>query len=210
MIALLVKGIIIGLAATVPLGPIGVICIQRSINKGRISGFISGLGAATSDTIFATIAGFSLAFIINFIDAHRLIIEFVGGIIIIILGVKTFYNNPVSQLRRHKKKKNKLLEDYVSTLLLTATNPLIIFYFLALFAAGDIVDTSEMSRAFITVAGVFFGGVIWWYVLTTLVSSFRHKFRLKHLWWINKIAGALIIALGLFAVIRVAYGVLFQ
>lgn len=205
MFVLLCKGIIIGLAATIPLGPIGVMCIQRSINKGRASGFISGLGASTTDTIFATIAGFSLAFIINFIDAHRLIIEFVGGVIIIVLGIKTFNNNPVKQLRRHKKKRNKLLEDYVSTLLLTATNPLIIFYFIFLFAAGNVLDTSQMSvgSAMITIGGVFMGGVLWWFILTTIISTFRHKFRLKHLWWINKVAGALIIALGLAAVIRV-------
>lgn len=202
-ITLLLKGIIIGLAATIPLGPIGVICIQRSINKGRLSGFVSGLGAATSDTIFATVAGFSLAFIIDFVDTYRLIIEFVGGIIIILLGVKTFYTNPATQLRRHKKRKNKLFEDYFSTLFLTATNPLIIFYFIALFAAGNIVDSENVAQAFITVAGVFIGGVVWWYVLTTLVSSFRNKFRLKHLWWINKIAGGLIILLGLVAIINV-------
>lgn len=202
-ITLLIKGIIIGLAATIPLGPIGVICIQRSINKGRLSGFVSGLGAATSDTIFATIAGFSLAYIINFIDTHRLIIEFVGGIIIILLGVKTFYTNPATQLRRHKKRKNKLFEDYFSTLLLTATNPLIIFYFLALFAAGNIVESGNVAQTYITVAGVFVGGVLWWYVLTTLVSSLRNRFRLKHLWWINKIAGGLIILLGAVAIVNV-------
>lgn len=209
MIGLFVKGIVIGLAATIPLGPIGVICIQRSINKGRTSGFVSGLGAATSDTIFATIAGFSLAFIINFIDKHRLAIEFIGGIIVVVLGIKTFYNNPVSQLRRHKKKKNKLFEDYISTFLLTATNPLIIFYFLALFAAGNIVDSNNMGQALITVAGVFVGGVLWWYVLTTLISSFRQKFRLKHLWWINKIAGGLIIVLGVVAVGRAVFRIIF-
>lgn len=199
---LLLEGIVIGLLATIPLGPIGVICIQRTINKGRLSGFISGMGATVADTIYATIAGFSLAFIINFIDAHRLIIEVFGGVIIIILGIRTFNNNPVTQLRRHKKRKNKLFEDFISTLLLTITNPLMIFYFLALFAAGNIVESSSIGYTFITIAGVFMGGVIWWYVLTTLVASFRHRFRLKHLWWINKIAGGIIIVLGVLALLN--------
>jgi threonine/homoserine/homoserine lactone efflux protein len=92
-LSLLLKGIMIGLLASIPLGPIGVICIQRTINKGKTSGFISGLGAAVADTIFAAIAGFSLTYIITFIQEQRLIIEVVGGVIVILLGLKTFYTN---------------------------------------------------------------------------------------------------------------------
>ena len=205
---LLLKGVIIGLAATIPLGPIGVLCVQRTINKGRASGFISGLGAATSDTFYATIASFSLAFIIDFIDSHRLLIEIVGAAVIIVLGLKTFYTNPLSQLRQYKRRKNRIWEDYVTTLLLTLTNPLIIFYFIALFAMGNVVNTSHFSHTLLVLLGVFAGGVLWWYMLTSTVNRFRHKFRLKHLWWINKVAGALIVLLGVLAVFSAAFGIL--
>ncbi|MHC1702756.1 MAG: LysE family translocator [Tenuifilaceae bacterium] len=201
---LLLKGIMIGLLASIPLGPIGVICIQRTINKGRLSGFISGLGAAVADTIFAAIAGFSLTLIIVFIEERRLIIEFVGGIIVILLGIKTFYTNPINQLRRHKKQKNKLIEDFVSVLLLTITNPFAIFLFVAMFAALNIAyEGDHLLLSFVPMLGVLLGGSLWWFTLSSLVNMFRTKFRLKQLWWINKIAGAVIFLLGILALINV-------
>jgi threonine/homoserine/homoserine lactone efflux protein len=204
ILSLFIKGVIIGLIASIPLGPIGVICIQRTINKGRISGFVSGLGAASADTMFAAIAGFSLTYIISFIEERQLIIEFVGGVIVILLGLKTFYSNPVSQLKRHKRKQNKLIEDFVSVLLLTATNPFAIFFFVALFATAGIVHHNQsFGLSSIALVGVFLGGALWWYTLSSLVNMFRHKFRLKQLWWINKISGAVITLLGILAIINV-------
>lgn len=201
---LLLKGIMIGLVASIPLGPIGVICIQRTINKGRISGFISGLGAATADTIFATIAGFSLTLIIAFIEERKLVIEFIGGLIVILLGIKTFYTNPVTQLRRHKKKKNKLIEDFISVLLLTITNPFAIFLFIAMFAALNITyEGDNLLLSSVPLIGVLIGGALWWFTLSSLVNLFRKKFRLKQLWWINKIAGAVIFILGVLAIVDV-------
>lgn len=202
LVILLIKGMLIGMAATIPLGPIGVLCVQRTINKGRASGLMSGLGAATSDTLYAAIASLSLAFIIDFIETHRLLIGCIGAVIVIILGIKTFYSNPLAQLRQGKRRKNRMWEDYITTLLLTATNPLIIFYFIALFAVGNVMSSDHLPHTAITLLGVFMGGVLWWYTLTTAVSRFRHKFRLKHLWWINKLAGGLIILLGAAVLIR--------
>jgi len=204
-LTLLLKGIMIGLLASIPLGPIGVICIQRTVNKGRASGFFSGIGAATADTIFAAIAGFSLTFIINFIEEKQRILEILGGIIIILLGIKTFYTNPVSQLRRHKKKKNKLIEDFLSVLLLTITNPFAIFLFVGIFAALGLAYTGEnMALSLVTIGGVFLGGALWWFTLSSLVNLFRDKFRLKQLLWINKIAGSVIFILGVLALVNVA------
>ncbi len=201
----LLKGIMIGLLASIPLGPIGVICIQRTINKSRLSGFFSGLGAATADTIFAAIAGFSLTFIINFIEEKQRILEVVGGVIVILLGIKTFYSNPVSQLRRHKKKPNKLIEDFISVLLLTITNPFAIFLFVGLFATLGLAYNGEnIGLSFITLAGVFLGASLWWFTLSSLVNLFRKRFRLKQLWYINKISGAIIFLLGVLALVNVA------
>ena len=201
----LIKGIMIGLLASIPLGPIGVICIQRTINKSRISGFFSGMGAATADTIFAAIAGFSLTFIINFIEEKQRILEIIGGIIVILLGIKTFYTNPVNQLRRHKKNPSKLIEDFISVLLLTITNPFAIFLFVGLFATLGLAYNGEnIGLSFITLAGVFLGGSLWWFTLSSLVNLFRKKFRLKQLWYINKIAGMVIFILGILALVNVA------
>lgn len=206
-----IKGLMIGLLASIPLGPIGVICIQRTINKSRLSGFFSGVGAATADTIFAAIAGFSLTFVINFIEEKQRILEVIGGVIVILLGIKTFYTNPVTQLKRHKKKPNKLIEDFISVLLLTITNPFAIFLFVGMFATMGLAYNGEnMGLSVITLAGVFLGGTLWWFTLSSLVNLFRKKFRLKQLWWINKISGAVIFLLGVLALINVARVLIFN
>jgi threonine/homoserine/homoserine lactone efflux protein len=202
IITLLIKGIIIGLLASVPLGPIGVICIQRTINKGQLSGFLSGMGAASADTIFAAIAGFSLTIIISYIEERHIIFQAVGGVIVLFLGIKIFYTNPIRQLRRHKRKKDNLIEDYFSILAVTITNPLAIFLFIALFASlGVVTGNSNPLLSLVTTGGVFIGASVWWYILTSLVNAYRKKFRLRQLWWINKISGAAIFTLGAIAII---------
>lgn len=202
IISLLVKGVIVGLLASIPLGPIGVICIQRTINKGKISGFLSGMGAATADTIFAAIAGFSLTIIISYIEERQIIFQAIGGVIVLLLGIKIFYTNPIKQLRRHKKKQNNLLQDYLSVLAVTITNPLAIFLFIALFASiGVVTDNINWILSLVTTSGVLIGAGLWWYILTTLVYAFRRKFRLKQLWWINKVSGAAIFLIGALAII---------
>lgn len=202
ILTLFVKGIIVGLLASIPLGPIGVICIQRTINKGKLSGYLSGMGAASADTIFAAIAGFSLTFIISFIEEKQIIFQTIGGVIVLALGIKIFYTNPIKQLRRHKRKKNSLLEDYLSVLLVTITNPLAVFLFIALFASlGVVTEGTNLWLSLVATSGVFIGAVAWWYILITLVDVFRSKFRLKQLWWINKISGAVIFIIGAVAII---------
>lgn len=204
LLTLLIKGILVGLLASIPLGPVGIICIQRTINKGKLSGFLSGIGAASADTIFAAIAGFSLTFIISYIEEKQIIFQAVGGIVVLLLGIKIFYTNPIKQLRRHKRKKNNLLEDYLSVLLVTITNPLAIFLFIALFASlGIVAEGAGITSSLVATGGVFIGAAAWWYILITLVDIFRAKFRLKQLWWINKISGTLIFALGAVALIGI-------
>jgi len=204
-IELLVRGIIIGLLASIPLGPIGILCIQRTINKGKLSGFVSGLGAAVADTIFAIIAGFGLSFITNFIEKQQSILEFGGGLLIMLLGVKIFFSNPINQLRRNRRKKNNLYEDFFSVLLLTLGNLIAgIFLFGALYAGiGGAKATANVMATIYTVLGVMAGGTLWWYTLSTLVNLFRRKFRLKQLWWINKLTGVVIFSFGIVAMFHV-------
>ena len=111
----IVDGLVVGFSASVPLGPIGVLCIQRTLNKGRLSGFISGLGAAMSDTIYAIIAGFSLSFIVGFIETQLLWIQIIGAVILISMGLKIYNTNPAEQLRRQKRNTKTLLQDFFST-----------------------------------------------------------------------------------------------
>ncbi len=205
-LSLLTKGVIVGLLASIPLGPIGVICIQRTVNKGRLSGFLSGVGAATADTFFAAIAGFSLTFVIAYIFENQIYFQTFGGLVIILLGIKIFFTNPIKQIRKHKRKKNNLVEDFFSIFALTLTNPLAIFLFIALFASmGVVSEDGSLLDTFISTGGVFVGATLWWYVLTGLVNLFRKRFRLKQLWWINKISGSAILLLGVAAIVRLFF-----
>ncbi|HKL07979.1 MAG TPA: LysE family translocator [Bacteroidales bacterium] len=205
-IEFLVKGIIVGFLASIPLGPVGVLCIQRTINKGRISGLFSGMGAATVDSFFALVAALGLTFIINFIEEQQFYIQLFGGGVLIFLGARIFNTNPIQQIRRHRKKKNKLVEDFLSVLFLTLSNPLAVFLFVAAFAGIGLVTTKDSSfKSSLIIAGVFFGALLWWASLTFFVDLFRKKFRLKQLWWINKIAGILIIVFGIAAMLSVFF-----
>jgi len=193
----LFKGLAIGFAASIPLGPVGVLSIQRTINKGRLSGVVSGMGAAFVDTVYATIAVLGLGFIISFIEQHQLYIQIIGGSVLIYLGIRIFRTNPIKQLRRHRKGKSKLIEDFISIVFLTLSNPLGVFLFVAAFAGIGVVSSraDHVSTIFI-ILGVFLGAFLWWFLLSSLVDLFRAKFRLKQLWWVNKIAGLAIFVFG--------------
>ena len=189
----LLDGIIVGFSASVPLGPIGVLCIQRTLNRGRMAGFVSGLGAALSDTIYAIVAGFSLSFVLDVIEAQMLWLQLAGAVILIIMGVKIFLSNPAIQLRRQKRKNSSLLQDFASTFLITITNPLAIFLFIAAFSV--VGGEKQFDMQLMLVSGVFIGAASWWLTLTSLNGLFRKKINLRRLYWINKIAGSTIVIL---------------
>jgi threonine/homoserine/homoserine lactone efflux protein len=203
-IELFLKGIIIGLMVSIPLGPIGVLCVQRTLNKGRKSGFVSGLGASVADTFFALIAGYGMSMVITFIKTQHLYFQIIGGAIIMYLGIHIFFTNPVKQLRLQRMSQNKLSQDFLSVLFLTVSNPMAIFFFLAMFAGVNLAGgTMNVFFIGLVVAGVSVGSVSWWFILTTLVNIFRHRFRLKAIWWMNKISGMLIFFLGIAAILSV-------
>jgi threonine/homoserine/homoserine lactone efflux protein len=203
---LLLKGIAVGLLASIPLGPIGVLCIQRTINKGRLSGFFSGMGAAFADTVFATIAGFSLTFIMDFIEEWKTEFQIGGGILILLLGLKIFMTNPISQMRKTRRQKNRLFEDFFSVFLLTVSNPMAIFLFVALFAGVNVVaDGENFMSAGAILGGVLFGASLWWFTLTSFVNIYRKRFRLRQLWWINKIAGAVVMLIGVATIVELLF-----
>lgn len=202
----LLKGLVVGFLASVPLGPVGVLCIQRTINKGKLSGMFSGMGSATVDAFFALVAALGLTYIINFIEEQQFYIQLIGGVVLIIVGARIFYANPIKQIRRHRRRKNKIIEDYFSVLLLTLSNPVAIFLFVAAFAGIGIVSSSDSKLdSFFIVAGVFLGAMLWWLTLTFFVDLFRKRFRLKQLWWINKIAGIIVVVFGVAAMLSVFF-----
>lgn len=196
-IILFIKGILIGLAVSVPMGPIGVLCVQKTINKGRVHGMISGFGAAFADTVFAVIAVFGLTVTKNFLIEYRIELQVLGVLILLILGFKIFFSNPVTQIRkRARSKRQGAFGDFLSVFFLTLSNPLTIIFFGATLAAVGAHDTESFFLSqLILVGGISAGASSWWIGLTSFVNVFRHRFRLKQLWWINKISGFVIISL---------------
>lgn len=202
----LLNGFIIGLTASIPLGPVGLICIQKTLNGRLKNGIASGLGAASADTFFAIVAAFGISAVHNFIEAQQLYLRIAGGIILIGLGLKFFLTNPAIQIRKQRNRGNSMWADFVSVFVLTLSNPLTVFVFGAVFAGfGIIPDNSTWFEMSELVLGIFIGAGTWWIVLVSTVNVFRYKFRLRRLWWMNKIMGVIITAFGLFAIISVLF-----
>ena len=198
MITALVKGFIVGLGASIPLGPLGVLCVQKTLGNGRNSGFITGLGASVSDTFYAAISLMGLAFIQNLIDENMDWVMFIGGLIIMYIGVKIYLTNPIKQIKQ-KNKNKKHVEDFFEALFMTITNPGAIFLILGLFAAvgTNMGESVSKSTLIATLWGVFAGSAAWWFALSTTINVFRKRFRIKQLMMINKISGIVIFVLGL-------------
>ncbi len=195
------EGFMIGLAVSIPLGPLGMLCIKRTVNKNWKSGFISGLGIAASDAIYAVIAGFSLTIIIDFIKSFEIYFKILGASMVIFLGLYIFFSNPAKEIQKFKQKGTSYVQDFLTAFLLTITNPLSVFVFIAIFTSYSLVlQPSHPIEALLIVGGIFTGGAAWWFLITGLAFLFRHKLTIDTLWWANKIIGlsVILIALGLF------------
>jgi threonine/homoserine/homoserine lactone efflux protein len=199
------KGLLVGIIVSAPMGPIGVLCIQKTVNKGRALGFFSGLGAATADTFYAILAAFGVTFITNFLSKNQEIMQVVGIIVLLFLGFKMIFNNPIKQYRYHSSssKKSHYIKDYFSVFFLTLSNPLTIIFFGAAFAMLGLLAQAELQRYnFLLVAGIFGGATFWWFMLTYIVNIFRRKFRLRNIFILNRVSGVLIVGLSVLAVIK--------
>ena len=192
------KGIIIGFSIAAPVGPIGVLCIRRTLAQGRLAGLVSGLGAATADLFYGCVAAFGLTFISQFLIDQEMWLRLLGGLFLLYLGIKTFLAKGGGEAIAEKK--SGLLNSYLSTFFLTLTNPLTILSFAAIFAGLGIVNTGgDYFSALILVAGVFSGSAIWWFFLSAGASFFQKKIDAQGLAWINRISGAIITIFGLVA-----------
>jgi threonine/homoserine/homoserine lactone efflux protein len=197
-INLIIKGFIAGVLVSAPLGPIGILCIQRTLNRGRLSGFVSGIGAAVADTVFAIIAGLGLSMIINFIRNQHQYFQIAGGLFVLYIGIRIFYTNPIKQLKLQRLGKTSLSQDFFSVLLLTLSNPIALFLFIGIMAGINIaLDSQSLITFLILLAGIFGGAALWWFFISALANRFRKLIRLRSIWWLNKITGSLIFLFGL-------------
>jgi threonine/homoserine/homoserine lactone efflux protein len=193
------RGLVIGVSIAAPVGPIGVLCIRRTLAEGRAAGFVSGLGAASADAVYGFMAAFGLTFISTFLVAHQSWIRLVGGLFLLFLGVRTL-TAPVSEKAAEVRDRG-LLGNYLSIFLLTLTNPLTILSFAAVFAGlGVGAAGGDYLAATTTVLGVFVGSALWWLTLSVGVSLFRGRMTSSAMIWVNRVSGCVIVLFGLAAV----------
>jgi threonine/homoserine/homoserine lactone efflux protein len=196
---LFLRGLIIGFSIAAPVGPIGVLCIRRTLAEGRASGFLSGLGAATADALYGCVAGFGLTIVSGFLVDQRFWIQLIGGIFLLALGVKTLRSVPAEHAAAAAG--SGLAASYASTLLLTLTNPMTILSFAGIFAALGVAETSgDFSAAALLVLGVFVGSAAWWLLLSGGVGLLRDKLSSPVLRWTNRLSGVILVAFGAVAV----------
>lgn len=195
---LLLKGCAIGLAIAAPVGPVGVICIRRSLAQGAKYGFISGLGAATADAIYGCVAAFSFTWLTSLLIGYQAWLQSLGGLLLVLLGIQTWYSKPAN-LNTEVSRKG-LLAAYASVFAITITNPMTILAFAGIIAGANIaVADSELVPALLLVAGVFTGSLIWWLFISFTASRLSSKLKPTSLLWINRASGIFIAFYGVWA-----------
>ena len=207
-IDILLRGMTVGLASSITVGPVAVLCIQRTLSKGRRAGFISGLGVACADTLMAIIAFFFYAMLEAQIAKYSYIISLLGGIFVIVVGVVIFFQKPSPQIRRNRAGTDSTWRDFVSMFGFTMANFVtVVPYLLAFFAMFGVAshdgsrDIASISSSLLIIAGFLAGAVIWWFLLTLLINLFRRRFRPHHMATINRIAGVVIGLLGVITIL---------
>ncbi len=198
------KGMLIGFAIAAPVGPIGLLCIQRTLARGRWSGVLSGLGAASADAVYGCIAGFGLASLAEGLLAWQTELRLIGGLFLPYLGGRTWLAPLAVEQARVRLTRAGLLGDYLSTLGLTLTNPVTILAFLGIFAGlGLAGGAGNFAMAGVLVLGVFAGSLLWWLLLAGGVGLLRGRLSPSVLRWINRASGLLIAGFGIWALLAV-------
>lgn len=197
----LYKGLILGFSVAAPVGPIGILCINRTINKNFTAGFVCGLGAATADLVYGLIAGLGLTAISSFLIDRKLWIQVIGLGFLIYIGIKIIMKRE-KEIQFNSIADKGLLKDYLSTLVLTIANPMTILFFIAVFAGLGLAETiNGFYSAIQLVLGVFIGSSIWWIFLSGLTNKLKMKINKKILRKIDLVSGISILFFGLLILI---------
>lgn len=216
-VELILKGLAIGVIVSAPLGPVGVMCIRRTLNKGRWHGFMTGMGASLSDLFYAALTAFGMSFVYDFInDAHTMfVLQLVGSVLLFIFGWYTFRTNPHSYRANPMEKihtipvtKGKLAYNFVTGFAVTISNPLIVLLFVAMFARFSFVlpELGAVERVS-GYASIWVGAVMWWFFITYAVNKLRRKFDVRGIWLLNRIIGSAVMLFGVVGVVYTLMGV---
>lgn len=205
LLVFFLKGVAVGMVIAVPVGPVGVLCVRRTIFEGSLFGFVSGLGAASADTIFGIIAGFGLTVVADLLLDFQSWLRAVGGVFLLYLGAAALRHR-ADRLEPQEKSAENLFGAWFSTFFLTITNPVTILAFLGIFAAvGFTGEEATLSGAGMLVAGVLCGSLVWWLGLSLGAGWFRKSFREIHLLWLNRASGAILTLSGIVLLASIFY-----
>ncbi|MBN1333339.1 MAG: LysE family translocator [Synergistales bacterium] len=202
---LFLKGALMGFSIAAPVGPIGVLCIRRTLSHGMLNGIVSGLGAATADGCYGVIAAAGLTSLSSLLIYHQLMLKLAGGAFLLCLGIKTLFSRPASTVQEDKRPQpGELLKAYSSIFALTITNPMTIISFTAIFAGLGIGSSAgSPGEAMVMVGGVFSGSAAWWLILGSIFGFVRTRVNQGMMVWVNRLSGVVISAFGVVAIISV-------
>ena len=204
---IIVKGFIIGVVVSAPLGPVGVLCIQRTLNKGRWYGFVTGLGASLSDIAYALLTGYGMSFVFDYINKNIFYLQLLGSIMLLLFGIYTFRSNPVQSIRPASSNKGSYFHNFITAFFVTLSNPLIIFLFIGLFARFAFVQPGvvvfEEITGYLAIAS---GALVWWLGITYFVNKVRTKFNLRGIWILNRVIGSIVMLVSVAGLIYTLLG----
>ena len=184
------------------MGPIGILCIQRTLNNGRNSGFFTGVGAAASDLFYCLLVGLGISLVTDFIADHVNILQIIGSVILIAYALYMIFHNPVSQIKENIVQRDDRLRDMVTGFLFTLSNPLILFLVIPLFARfGFPLPEYKWYHVMLGYAFIVAGALLWWAVITFFVDKVRTHFNIRSMWLINRIIGSIILILSLYGLV---------
>lgn len=206
MLGLISKGIIIGILVSAPMGPIGMLCIQRTLNKGRWHGFITGLGAALSDVIYAALTCLGMGVVVNFVEANQAPLQLAGSVVLGIFGYYIYQTNPVKNLKKQREKKLSFTQDFITAFLLTFSNVLIVLLYIGLFARfGFVLPEYSFAMLLGGIVCIGLGAVMWWFGITYIVAKLKKWFNVRGIWLLNRIVGTVILFLAVVGVLSVLF-----
>ena len=194
IVDLIFKGMLIGMVASAPMGPVGVLCVQRTLKKGRWYGMVTGVGAAVSDIIYAGITGFGMAFVMDFVnnDQNKFYLQIIGSILLLVFGIYTWRTDPTKNMHQSGKKMGSLWYNTWTGFLVTFSNPLIIFLFMALFAQFAFVLPDHPFEMVVGFASILGGALLWWYGLSWIIDKVRTIFDAHGIRLINQVIGVVV------------------
>lgn len=190
---------LIGMIASAPMGPVGILCVQRTLNKGRWYGFVTGVGAACSDIIYALLTGLGMSVVIDLINKPQNIyfLQIMGSVVLLLFGIHCFRTNPTKNMHISGQKKGTLLYNGITAFWVTFLNPLIIFLFLAVFAQFAFILPNHPIEMIVGFLSIFAGAIAWWFGLTSLIDKIRSVFNTDGIIVINRAIGSVVIVVSI-------------